>query len=102
MIKAPELKIWGVFLYINISPKEGVPNVKTNPKTISKGGYQRIVTHKGIPDSLSTSTKNKFVLVLIFCFPSPYLSPSITGCLPAEREKLINIKTKLNIKEKED
>lgn len=37
-----------------------------------------------------------------FCFPSPYLSPSVTGCLPAEREKLINIKTKLIIKEKAD
>ncbi len=37
-----------------------------------------------------------------FCSPSPYLSPSFTGCLPAEREKIINIKTKLNIKEKED
>lgn len=37
-----------------------------------------------------------------FCFPSPYLSPSVTSCLPAEREKLIDIKTKLNIKEKDD
>lgn len=37
-----------------------------------------------------------------FCSPSPYLSPSVTSCLPAEREKLINIKTKLNIKEKAD
>ena len=38
-----------------------------------------------------------------FCSPSPYLSPSITSCLPAEkREKLINIKTKPNIKEKAD
>jgi len=37
-----------------------------------------------------------------FCSPSPYLSPSFSGCLPAEREKLINIKTKLNIKEKAD
>ena len=102
MVKTPGSKNSGVFYISKYLSERRCFNCKTNLKSKSKGGHQRIFTHKGLPDSLSTSTKDQFISVLIFCSPSPYLSPSITGCLPAEREKLINIKTKLNIKEKAD